>query len=233
MGKSDGGAKSFPMFPSYIDALRRLDLEDRWDMIEAMNDFATTGAEPAFDTGNVVAKQIAWDLIVPTLGRSVSRAKTNAANRAKRKDARAGFVNETERKTKQADFVNEAERTETKTDFVNEKSDGGISLFDKEEEVEVDEDVEEEGKKKGKKKEPKHAYGDYRNVMLTDSEVDRLAEEFPADWESRIERLSEYVASSGKRYKSHYATIRAWARKDAKPPGPPASGAVDGFWGAA
>ena len=30
-----------------------------------------------------------------------------------------------------------------------------------------------------------------------------------------MERLSEYIQSKGKRYKSHYATILAWARKDA------------------
>jgi hypothetical protein len=28
--------------------------------------------------------------------------------------------------------------------------------------------------------------------------------------------MSSYVASTGKRYKSHYATIRNWARKDAE-----------------
>ena len=39
-----------------------------------------------------------------------------------------------------------------------------------------------------------------------------------SDWEERIERLSSYVASTGKKYKSHYATIRNWARKDKENP---------------
>ena len=34
------------------------------------------------------------------------------------------------------------------------------------------------------------------------------------DYSERIERLSEYIASTGKSYKSHLATIRSWARKD-------------------
>ena len=38
--------------------------------------------------------------------------------------------------------------------------------------------------------------------------------EFPVDYELRIERLSEYMASSGKSYKNHLATIRSWARKE-------------------
>ena len=45
--------------------------------------------------------------------------------------------------------------------------------------------------------------------------MDKLQEEFPADWSDRVERLSEYIASTGKKYKNHLATIRSWARKDA------------------
>ena len=60
----------------------------------------------------------------------------------------------------------------------------------------------------------KHKYGEYNNVLLTDEEIEKLRDEY-ADLEERIERLSSYMASTGKAYKSHYATIRNWARKDA------------------
>lgn len=63
-------------------------------------------------------------------------------------------------------------------------------------------------------KEPKHKYGQYDNVLLSDVEYEKLKAEFPCDYEIRIERLSEYMASTGKSYKSHLATIRCWARKD-------------------
>lgn len=59
----------------------------------------------------------------------------------------------------------------------------------------------------------KHKHGEYNNVLLTDEELEKLKDEY-IDWEERIERLSSYVASTGKKYKSHYATIRNWARKD-------------------
>ena len=59
----------------------------------------------------------------------------------------------------------------------------------------------------------KHKYGEYKNVLLSDAELEKLKSEF-FDWNERIERLSSYVASTGKSYKSHYATIRNWARKD-------------------
>lgn len=69
-----------------------------------------------------------------------------------------------------------------------------------------------------KTKPVKHKYGEYKNVLLSDDELEKLKKEYP-DYMDRIERLSSYVASTGKSYKSHYATIRNWARKDAEKPG--------------
>ena len=63
------------------------------------------------------------------------------------------------------------------------------------------------------KKETRHKYGQYNNVLLSDTDMEKLKSEFP-DYKERIERLSEYIASTGKSYKNHLATIRAWARKD-------------------
>ena len=60
----------------------------------------------------------------------------------------------------------------------------------------------------------RHKYGLYENVLLTDEDYQKLVEEFPHDYTERIEILSEYIASTGKKYKSHLATIRAWSRKD-------------------
>ena len=68
-------------------------------------------------------------------------------------------------------------------------------------------------KEKIYKKESRHKYGMYENVLLSDADLEKLKSEFP-DWEQRIERLSEYIASTGKSYKNHLATIRVWARKD-------------------
>lgn len=62
----------------------------------------------------------------------------------------------------------------------------------------------------------KHKHGEYKNVLLTDEELAKLKKQFPNDWQERIERLSEYIASKGTKYKSHYATIRSWANRDGK-----------------
>lgn len=71
-----------------------------------------------------------------------------------------------------------------------------------------------EAEKSQKKKDVKHKYGSYENVLLSDTEIEKLKAEFPDDWQQWIERVSEYVASSGKSYKSYLATIRNWARRD-------------------
>ena len=67
-----------------------------------------------------------------------------------------------------------------------------------------------------KEKPPKHKYGEYKNVLLSDEELEKLKEEFPSDWQERIERCSEYCASRGKLYTNYLATIRNWARNEKK-----------------
>ena len=67
---------------------------------------------------------------------------------------------------------------------------------------------------KKEEKEVRHKYGEYKNVLLSDNDMEKLKAEFPQDYKERIERLSGYIAQSGKTYKSHLATIRNWARKD-------------------
>ena len=60
----------------------------------------------------------------------------------------------------------------------------------------------------------KDRFGEFDNVLLTQSEFDKLVELYPTDYQERIDRLSSYIASKGTRYKSHYATIRNWARRE-------------------
>ena len=64
--------------------------------------------------------------------------------------------------------------------------------------------------------------GRYQNVFLTDQEQAELQAEFPTVWQEYIERLSEYMASTGRTYKSHAATIRRWIADDRRKAAPPA-----------
>lgn len=57
----------------------------------------------------------------------------------------------------------------------------------------------------------KNIYGEFNNVLLTDEEYEKLKDR---NLLYLIENLSSYMASKNKKYKSHYATILTWARKN-------------------
>lgn len=69
---------------------------------------------------------------------------------------------------------------------------------------------------RNKKEIIKEKFGEFENVLLSVDELQKLKSKLGAETESYIERLSSYIASSGKKYKSHYATILSWTQKDAK-----------------
>ncbi len=76
-------------------------------------------------------------------------------------------------------------------------------------EIELEKDTEIE-----KEITPSTFYGRYKNVCLTPTDLDELKTEMPDTWEHYINRLSEYMASTGKNYDNHAATIRRWAASD-------------------
>ena len=88
-------------------------------------------------------------------------------------------------------------------------------------EIELELEKEIEIKREIEKGRSARAYGRYQNVFLTDEELADLQASFPTVWGQYIEKLSEYMASTGKRYQSHAATIRRWAGEDAKKAAPP------------
>ncbi len=65
-----------------------------------------------------------------------------------------------------------------------------------------------------KDKPVRHKHGEYKNVLLSDQDLEKLKTEFPKDYQKRIDNLSYYLKSTGKTYKNHLATLRNWARRD-------------------
>lgn len=63
----------------------------------------------------------------------------------------------------------------------------------------------------------KHIFGEFENVALTVKEYDRLVARFGEKGaKERIEALSAGIESKGYKYKSHYAAILNWDRRDKK-----------------
>lgn len=62
-----------------------------------------------------------------------------------------------------------------------------------------------------RKKEPKSKYGEYRNVLLTDTEYNNLCNDYGDDLTHQaIVFLDKYIEEKGNKYKSHYLTIKRW-----------------------
>ena len=80
-------------------------------------------------------------------------------------------------------------------------------------EKEIDIEIEKEGERKTGQA-PVRCHGRYENVLLSDTELSELQAELPDKWEFYIDRLSGYIASTGRKYQNHAATIRRWAAAD-------------------
>ena len=57
----------------------------------------------------------------------------------------------------------------------------------------------------------KHKYGEYKHILLTDEELEKLNTEFGEEETQRaITYLDEYIEMKGAKYKSHYMAMRKW-----------------------
>lgn len=66
-------------------------------------------------------------------------------------------------------------------------------------------------KKSKKEKPPKHQYGEYEHVLLSDEEFNKLTEKYGEILTVKaIIHLDEYIEMKGYKVKSHYLAIRKW-----------------------
>lgn len=56
--------------------------------------------------------------------------------------------------------------------------------------------------------------GQFKNVMLTQSELDELMKKYPSTCDSKLEHLSSYLEITGKQYKNHFAVLLRWLEED-------------------
>lgn len=184
----------FTFYRSYYEAIRALPKKDQTAVLLAVCAYALDNKEPNLSgTASAV-----FTLIRPTL--DTGRKKALGGSKGKpTKDSEERCGKDTAKKNERCG-----------KDTAKEKE------GEKEREKEVE--IENECYISPAPKNTRHKYGQYSNVLLSDEELDKLKIEFPTDWEQRIERLSEYIASKGTKYKNHLATIRAWARKDGEKP---------------
>lgn len=190
-------ADGFIFYASFYEAISELDNESQLKVYQAVCAYALTGEEPEI-TGVASAM---FKLMKPQID----------ANTKRRENGRRGGRPRTEEEPNENQTETEEEPNENQT-ITKAKPKEKDKVKDKDKEKVKEKDVSYDTSKK----KVRHKYGEYGNVLLSDDQMEKLKDEFP-DWEQRIENLSEYIASTGKKYKDHLATIRSWARKE-KPP---------------
>ena len=202
--------KAFSFYRSDYEAAKDLPTkEDQADFLMAICSYIFDGVEPEI-TGVASAM---FKLAKPNLDTSIKRASVGQTGGKSKANAKQNG-SKPEANAKQNDSKPEANDKQTESnDEANPKrymiNDYMINDYM------INDQVINEKEKRDKKEKPqRHKYGQYNNVLLSDEELKKLKDEFPSDWQERIERVSEYCASKGKTYKDYLATIRSWARKD-------------------
>lgn len=185
--------KAFSFYRSYYEASKDLPKEAQADFLMAICAYIFDGVEP--DLQGVASAM--FKLAKPTLDTSIKRASAGQTGGKSKANAKQ---NESKPEANQKQTVSNDEAN-PKRYMINDYMINDQVINDKE--------------KIDKKEKPqRHKYGQYKNVLLSDDDVEKLKTEFPLDWQDRIERVSEYVASTGKHYSNFLAVIRAWAKKD-------------------
>ena len=87
-------------------------------------------------------------------------------------------------------------------------------------EIELEIELEKEIEREKEQEQTARPYGRYQNVLLTDEEMSALQLELSTTCSYYVEKLSEFMASTGRQYQSHAATIRRWAAEDMRKQNP-------------
>lgn len=189
--------KSFLLYTNYIDLIRELTDEEAGRLIKAILLYEN-GEQVELGGG----ERIAFAFIRARLDQDEAAWKESKRRRSEAGRA-GGRTSSSNAKQCQA-MLSNAKQSQHVSVSVSES----VSVSDSESVPSK------EGEDGAKAPRTRHKYGQYENVLLSDEELEKLKKEFPFDWEERIERVSSYVAATGKKYKNFLATIRNWANRD-------------------
>lgn len=206
--------KSFVFYDGFYEVLKKLETKDRADLVDAICSYALEEKEKKL-TGVL---DIVWSSIKPQLDANIKRYENGKLGG--KYGVLGGRPKELEDEEKP---LNNPKITPNKP-HPNPKITPNVNVnanVNDNANVNVNENIndnvndnvnENNNVNNIKKKVLKKKYGIFKNVLLSDDEFEKLQSNFE-DYETRIDNLSEYVESTGKVYKSHYATILHWNRR--------------------
>lgn len=210
--------KSFILYYDYKKYFDKLSNEDKGKLIDAIFCDGTSDLPQILSD----AADMAFSFIIDKIHRdnqlyeetcAKRRVSGSMGGRPKNEESKENNCNtdETKRLSEKAKKANgylenqsKAKKPDTDTEIDTD------TVTDTENETETDIIKRE----KPTRKETKKVYGSFENVKLTDSEYSKLISDYPNITDDYIERVSTYIAQKGDKYKSHYATILTWIRRD-------------------
>lgn len=194
---------SIVIYRSFINSLRKIkNLEERCRAYDALFDYGLDHIETELSEGPAIALEIIKPLLDAQYNKKMKLSENGkkGGRPSKVKTTQSGgepedkVENENLLKGKKTK-INQEKANETLNDNVNDNANDNVNANDKK---------------------IRHKHGQYKNVLLSDEDLEKLKKEFPYDWQEWIEKCSSYCRSKGKHYSDYLATIRAWARSEKK-----------------
>lgn len=178
--------ESFIFYRSFYEAIKEVDTETQVALYDAICKKALYDEET---TLNGTAK-ILYTLIKPQLDANSKRYSDGQKGGRPKKET-SGFIEE---KT---------------TGYENKKPNKNVNdnVNDNENDIYTLSEVETSSSDTAKAS--KHKYGEFKNVLLKDEELQALKDNY-SNWEELIKFLDEYIEAKGYKAKSHYLCIKRW-----------------------
>ena len=197
---------------SFYEAMKYLPDQERLELFDGICAYSLCGTVP--ENLSPVARSM-FILMKPNIDSSAKKYSAAVSNGRKRNKKNS----EAEIPTEEPSDDQSSNQTEDQCADHDYDYDFD-SDYDSDLDLDSDSDASAKGSPTKKEKPVKHKYGEYENVLLTDKEAEKLKQELD-NFNELVQRLSEYIASTGKKYKSHYATLRTWNRREPKDKKPP------------
>ena len=198
--------KAFYLFYDWIDDLDQLDGADAWKVVKAISDYHRHGSNPIDNVDGTLR------VVVSIMFHQIKRGEEISELR-RRAGQQGGFATAKNSKAQQEETE---PQQKSATEYGIQNTDNGKQNTDNYLHSSLYEGESINARTRARTPSPdKKAYGEFKNVYLTEAEHEDLKKQFGDKADTLIENFSAKLKSKGYKYDDHYVTIRLWAIQDA------------------
>ena len=207
--------KSFVLYTEYYEQIKKLNPNQKAELLDAIFRYAETGEVIEFSD---ITAEITFGFIRQQMKRNDEKYKERKVRNAKyyenKKNAENNFKtnSETEKNFKKNSETEKSFKTNSDSDNDNDNVNDNVN---ENENVNDNDNDRKSDSASQHSRSKKSAYGKWKNVLLTESEYKSLLQEHGKQIaEDSIAKLDNYIETSGKSYRNHYAVICKWISED-------------------